>query len=169
MNMRGEMFSGKRINFWRPHADREGPFFCRSSIDQKIRCFVRDLKMTTDDSKEDITAMAATEMSTATTYPQFDPLDINCELALSFIVDYIRSENFPSGIQLPDLTTLPNSIFLDKIAEMLLIPALTECISIAFYPILPVIVGRWAMSGDQVERIACAFGRILFLEPKLKR
>ena len=140
----------------------------RRSIKKFVASFATS-KMTTDDTKEDITAMAATEMSTATTYPQFDPLDINCELALLFIMDYIRSENFPSGIQLPDLTTLSNSIFLDKIAEMLLIPALTECITIAFYPILPVIVGRWAMSGDQVERIACAFGRILFLEPKLKR
>jgi hypothetical protein len=140
----------------------------RRSIKKFVASFATS-KMTTDDSKEDITALAATEMSTATTYPQFDPLDINCELALSFIMDYIRSENFPSGIQLPDLTTLSNSIFLDKIAEMLLIPALSECVCIAFYPILPVIVGRWAMSGDQVERIACAFGRILFLEPKLKR
>lgn len=122
-----------------------------------------------DDSMEDTTAITATEISTDKINSQFNPLDINCEVALSFIADYVRSENFPSEVQLSHFTTLSNSTFLDQIAELMLIPTLSECVSIAFYPILPAIVGRWAMSGDQVDRIACAFGRVIFLEPKLKR
>jgi hypothetical protein len=125
--------------------------------------------MTADDRKEDIPTMSTTEISTDTDAPQFSPLRINCDSALSYVMDYVRSENCLPEIELPDLTGLTNSVFLDKIAEMMLIPALTECISIAFYPILPDIVGRWTVFGDQVERIACAFGRVLHLEPKLKR
>jgi hypothetical protein len=139
-------------------------FIRRSSIDQKIRCIDRDFRMTADDREEDIPTM-----STDTNAPQHSPLSINCDAAMSFVMDYVRSENCPPEIELPDLTDLTNSVFLDKIAEMMLIPALTECISISFYPILPDIVGRWPMFGDQVERIACALGRVLHLESKLKR
>jgi hypothetical protein len=98
---------------------------------------------------------------------EMSPLSINCEDAVSFLADHIYNLGGP---ELPDLTALSNSAFLDKISEMMLSSALTECISISFYPILPRLVGRWANLGEgSTESVACALGRLIHVEPKLKR
>jgi hypothetical protein len=98
---------------------------------------------------------------------EMSPLSINCEDAVSFAADHFHSLG---GGELPDLTDLSNSAFLDKISEMMLSPALTECTGISFYPILPCLVGRWANLGEgSTELIACALGRLVHIEPKLKR
>lgn len=98
---------------------------------------------------------------------EMSPLDMNCEDAVSFMADHIYNLG---GFESPDLTALSNSAFLDKISEMMLSSALTECIGISLYPILPCLVGRWANLGDgSTESIACALGRLIHIEPKLKR
>jgi len=102
--------------------------------------------------------------------PDNPPLDINCELAVSHIVQYIHSEECPPGIELPDFSSLSNLEFLDKVSELLLIPSLTECVCIAFFPMLPDLVGRWRGLGEEmIENVACALGRLIHIEPKLKR
>jgi len=92
------------------------------------------------------------------------PLDMNCEDALSFIADRLQHN------VMQDLALLPNSQFLDRIAEMMLTPSLTECIGIAFYPMLPDLVGRWAQFGHEAcESMACGLGRLVYVQPRLKR
>ena len=101
--------------------------------------------------------------------PDRSPLEMDCENALAYISDHIQSRQLDQ-IDFSTLRTLSNSAFLDTVSEMMLIPALTECIGIAFYPILPVLVGRWAgVKEAKVEVIACAMGRLIHLEPRLKR
>lgn len=98
------------------------------------------------------------------------PLNINCEVAISHVAHFIQSDECPSGIELPDLSHLSNSEFLQKVSELLLLPSLTECICIAFFPVLTDLVGRWASLGDEsIERVAGALGRLIHIEPKLKR
>lgn len=97
------------------------------------------------------------------------PLEMDCESAIAYVSDHIQNRQL-EYVDLSTLPTLSNSAFLDKVSEMMLIPALTECIGIAFYPILPALVGRWAgTKGARVEAIACAIGRLIYLEPRLKR
>ena len=69
-------------------------------------------------------------------------LDINVEDALSFIGSYIDKESI-EGVDVASLLPLSNAAFLDRISEMLLDPSLTECVGVAFHPILPALVGRW--------------------------
>ena len=95
---------------------------------------------------------------------------MDCEDALSYITNYIQQRQIDQIIDFSTLQTLSNSAFLDKISELMLIPALTECIGIAFYPILPALVGRWTgVKEGNVEAVACALGRLIYLEPTLKR
>ena len=101
--------------------------------------------------------------------PYQSPLEMDCDNALAYISDHIQNGQVDQ-IDFSTLQTLSNSAFLDKVSEMMLIPALTECIGIAFYPILPLLVGRWASVKEaRVEVIACALGRLIYLEPRLKR
>jgi hypothetical protein len=98
------------------------------------------------------------------------PLNIGCEAAIAYVAQFIQSDECPLGIDLPDFSPLSNSQFLDKVAELLLIPSLTECVCIAFSPVLTDLVGRWATLGEKsVEKVACALGRLVHIEPKLKR
>jgi len=98
------------------------------------------------------------------------PLDINCELAIDFIEGHLQSQNVNINFDFSILTSLSNNAFLGKIAEMMLVPELTDCIAIAFFPILSDLVGRWAILGEEHrEKIACALGRLVHVEPKLKR
>lgn len=97
------------------------------------------------------------------------PLEMDCEDALSYLTNYVKQRQIDQ-IDCSTLRTLSNSAFLDKISEMMLIPAFTECIGIAFYPILPALVGRWTgVKEGNVEAVACALGRLIYLEPTLKR
>ena len=98
------------------------------------------------------------------------PLNVDCETAIAFVMDYMKSENCPPGLEALDLTSLTNSAFLDKVSEMMLVPALTECIGIAFYPVLPDLVGRWALLGHKrTKQVAAGIARLIHLEPRLKR
>ena len=97
------------------------------------------------------------------------PLDMNCEDAILFLSSHLQKKNLDS-FDVGDLTPLSNSAFLDKVSEMMLVPALTECLCIAFNPLLPDLVARWASLGEEsTEAITCALGRLVHLEPKLKR
>jgi hypothetical protein len=94
---------------------------------------------------------------------------MDCENALAYISDHIQNGQVDE-IDFSTPPTLSNSAFLDTVSEMMLVPALTECIGIAFYPILPVLVGRWVgVNEARVEAIASAMGRLIYLEPRLKR
>jgi hypothetical protein len=96
-------------------------------------------------------------------------LDMDTEDALSYIGNYI-AEHAVEGVDIAALPLLSNAAFLDRVSEMLLVPSLTECIGIAFHPILPALVGRWAVGrDDRLEWIACALARLLYLDPRLKR
>jgi hypothetical protein len=98
------------------------------------------------------------------------PLDMDCEAAVLHISQFIQSDDCPADIVLPDFSPLSNSEFLDKVAELLLIPSLTECVCIALFPVLTDLVGRWARLGeDNIRKVACALGRLVHIEPKLKR
>jgi hypothetical protein len=98
-------------------------------------------------------------------------LDLNTEDSVSYIKNYIE-QNALEGV---DIDSLPppessNTAFLDRIAELLLLPSLTECVGIAFYPILPALVGRWtARREERLEWIACALARLLYLDSRLMR
>jgi hypothetical protein len=97
------------------------------------------------------------------------PLEMDCDHAISFIENHVEKQNI-HGIDLSNWSALSNSEFLDKVSEMMLVPALTECVGTAFYPLLPALVGRWATIGEEsIESIACAMGRLIYLEPRLKR
>src|ERR1700733_2247574 len=98
------------------------------------------------------------------------PLEMNCEDAILFIRDHVQQHPALQDMDFPDFSPLTNFAFLDKASQLLLTPQLTECVGIAFYPILPELVGRWA--GIEVERtedVACALGRLVYLDPRLKR
>ena len=96
-------------------------------------------------------------------------LDINVEDALSFIGSYIDKESI-EGVDVASLLPLSNAAFLDRISEMLLDPSLTECVGVAFHPILPALVGRWVgRREERLEWIACALARLLYLDSRLKR
>jgi hypothetical protein len=99
------------------------------------------------------------------------PLDMDCEAAVLHVSQFIQSsDDCPADIVLPDFSPLSNSEFLDKVAELLLIPSLTECVCIAFFPVLTDLVGRWARLGeDSIGKVACALGRLIHIQPKLKR
>jgi hypothetical protein len=98
------------------------------------------------------------------------PLDMNCEDALDFIEAHLQSENVTFNFDFSTLTSLSNSAFLGKLSELLLFPELTDCITIAFYPILSDLVGRWTTLGEEYrERVACALGRLVHIDPHLKR
>jgi hypothetical protein len=99
------------------------------------------------------------------------PLDMDCEAAVLHVSQFIQSsDDCPADIVLPDFSPLSNSEFLDKVAELLLIPSLTECVCIAFFPVLTDLVGRWARLGeDSIRKVACALGRLIHIQPKLKR
>jgi hypothetical protein len=102
--------------------------------------------------------------------PDRSALDINCEAAVSHVAQYMHSEECPPGIELPDFSSLSNFAFLDKLSELLLVPSLTECVCIAFFPILPDLIGRWRGLGDEfIEKVACALARLIHIEPKFKR
>jgi hypothetical protein len=121
---------------------------------------------TMEDSQEDskVIEMPSTASQTGT------PLEMNCEDAISFIISYMQSENFTPGIAIPDFTSLSNSALLDSVAEMLLTPALTDCVGIAFYPLLPDLIGRWTLLEQaRREEVASAMGRLIHFEPRLKR
>ena len=98
-------------------------------------------------------------------------MDINTEDAVLYISNYIEQ----NALERVDINSLPtpessNTAFLDRIAELLLLPSLTECVGIAFYPILPALVGRWtARREERLEWIACALARLLYLDSRLKR
>ena len=98
------------------------------------------------------------------------PLGINCEDAMLFVINHISSTEYSPEFEARDLTSLPNSAFLERVSEMMLIPALTECIGIAFYPVLPDLVGRWGLLGQgRTEQVACALARLIPFEPRLQR
>src|SRR5436190_6552068 len=100
---------------------------------------------------------------------QQSPLNMDCESAILFVKNHIQNHKI-GGVHLLNMSMLSNTAFLDQVSEMLLIPALTENVGIAFHPLLPALVGRWAVVKDRgVEEIACAFGRLIYLEPRLKR
>ena len=97
------------------------------------------------------------------------PLDMNCEDAISYMLDHVQARNL-TGVDMSQLSSLSNSAFLEKLSEMMLIPTLTECIGIAFHPVLPDLVGRWASLGNErTAEIVCALGRLVYYEPNLKR
>ena len=96
-------------------------------------------------------------------------LDINVEDAVSFMGSYIDKESV-EGVDVTSLPPLSNAAFLDRISELLLLPSLTECIGVAFLPILPALVGRWMEQREErLEWIACALARLLYLDSRLKR
>jgi|SRR5579859_4698690 len=116
--------------------------------------------------------MEEASMTGATSSPvpgEVFPLGMNCEDAMSFVISHLQSQEGSTDVIFPDLSSLSNSAFLETIAEMMLTPSLTECIGIAFYPILPDLVGRWGTMGVEIEKVACGLGRLIFLEPRLKR
>jgi hypothetical protein len=122
--------------------------------------------MTEEASQED---PSKTEMSSKESLQQSSPLGMDCERAITFITNHIQTHNI-EGVNISTLSNLSNSAFLDKLSEMMLNPVLTECIGIAFYPLLSALVGRWAVFGEAgVEAIACALGRLIYLEARLKR
>src|SRR5579859_6173690 len=114
-----------------------------------------------------------TSQEATTAFPKTSdasPLDINCEVAISHVAQFIHSDECQSEVELLDFSHLSNSEYLKKVSELLLIPSLTECICIAFFPVLTDLVGRWASLGDDsIERVAGALGRLIHIEPKLKR
>ena len=96
-------------------------------------------------------------------------LDVNVEDAVSYIRTYI-DENSVEDVDIASLPLLSNAAFLDRLSEMLLVPSLTECVGIAFHPILPALVGRWVgRREERLEWIACALARLLYLDSRLKR
>ena len=104
--------------------------------------------------------------SALTKSPDRSPLAMDCENALAYMSEHFQKRQLDFSTH----RTLSNSAFLDTVSEVMLIPDLTECIGIAFHPILPVLVGRWAgVKEARVEAIACAMGRLIYLEPRLKR
>jgi hypothetical protein len=106
---------------------------------------------------------------TSTKPPHRSPLEMDCDNALAYVSDHIQNRHLDQ-VDFSTLRTLANAAFLDKVSEMMLIPALTECIGVAFYPLLPLLLGRWAdVKEAKVEVIACALGRLIYLEPRLKR
>ena len=98
------------------------------------------------------------------------PLNMNCEDAVSFIESHLQSQNVNFNFDFSVLGSLSNSAFLGNLSELLLLPELTDSIAIAFFPILSDLVGRWTSLGQEYrEQIACALGRLVHIEPKLKR
>jgi hypothetical protein len=98
------------------------------------------------------------------------PLEMNCEDAVSFIRDYVQQHPRIQDTEFPDFSPLTNFAFLDKVSQLLLVPELTECVGIAFHPLLPELVGRWAgVELERTEDVACALGRLIYLDPRLKR
>ena len=98
------------------------------------------------------------------------PLNMNCEDAVSFIESHLQSQNVNFNFDFSVLASLSNSAFLGNLSELLLLPELTDSIAIAFFPILSDLVGRWTSLGQEYrEQIACALGRLVHIEPKLKR
>jgi hypothetical protein len=98
------------------------------------------------------------------------PLDINCEDALSFVEDWLRARYSAEAGQMQEFSKIENSAFLDRVAEMMLLPELTDCVATAFLPLLPDLVGRWtALEDTWREKIACAMGKLIHFEPKLQR
>jgi hypothetical protein len=94
---------------------------------------------------------------------------MDCDHAISYLENHIQVKHL-EGIDLSVMKTLSNQAFLDNVSEMMLVPALTECVAISFYPLLPALVGRWTLvKQGRIESIACALGRLIYLEPRLKR
>ena len=121
--------------------------------------------MMDEDSQEDPSAV---EVPSNVSFHS-SPLNMDCESAILFVKNHNQIHKI-EGLNLSNMSMLSNAAFLDQVSEMLLIPALTENVGIAFHPLLPALVGRWAVVKDRgVEEIACAFGRLIYLEPRLKR
>ena len=98
------------------------------------------------------------------------PLEMNCEDAISFIRDHVQQHPVLQDMEFPDFSPLTNFAFLDKVSQLLLVPELTECVGIAFQPLLPDLVGRWAgVETERTEDVSCALGRLIYLDPRLKR
>ena len=98
------------------------------------------------------------------------PLEMNFEDAIAYITAHAKPLPHLRQTEFPDFSPLTNFAFLEQVSQLLLVPQLTECIGIAFHPVLPDLVGRWA--GVEVERtedVACALGRLIYLDPRLKR
>ena len=96
-------------------------------------------------------------------------LEINCEDAMAYILENLPYPSLASDY-IDHLNSLPNAAFLETASEMMLSPERTECFAIALYPILPDIVGRWATVEDnRLERVACALGRLIHIQPQLRR
>lgn len=130
----------------------------------------RRLKMTwmDADNNKEMSSIMETEHSNLS--GQQSPLDINCEDAISYIQSHLQTHNISTNINLSELTSVSNFAFLERVAEMMLSPELTDCIAIAFFPLVPDLVGRWTKLGeDHREKIACALGRLIHVEPKLNR
>jgi hypothetical protein len=118
-------------------------------------------------------AIETAENKTAMVFDQF-PLEMNCEDAIELVTERIRSVGEGHRIdldqlELPDFSSLSNAGLLQKLSELLLIPPLTECLAIAFYPLLTDLVGRWEISERTRVSVACALGRLIYIEPKLER
>jgi len=117
----------------------------------------------------DSSAAAASAQGRSDNISDVLPLEINCEDAMNYVIDNLRNGNFTNDI-LDNLNSLPNSAFLQQLSEMMLIPEFTECFAVAFYPILPDLVGRWARLTDhRLEQVACTLGRLIHIQPQLKR
>ena len=99
------------------------------------------------------------------------PLEMNCEDAVAYLAEYIERHPVLRQREVPDFSAATNNFaFLETLSRLLLVPELTECIAIAFYPVLPDLVGRLAeVEMDRTEEVACALGRLVYLDPRLKR
>lgn len=99
------------------------------------------------------------------------PLGMNCEDAISYIKGHVQQQSARlQHLDIPDFSPLTNFAFLEQASQLLLIPELTECVAVAFHPLLPELVGRWAGVGlERTEDIAWALGRLIYLDSRLKR
>src|SRR5205814_7210064 len=100
---------------------------------------INNLVMIVVDSQDDRAAMNILNESS-----EQSPLQMDCGHALSCLENHIQMKRL-AGIDLSAIKTQANDIFLDSMSEMMLIPALTECIAVYFYPLLPALVGRWTL------------------------
>lgn len=120
------------------------------------------------DNNNEMSTITETEHSNLSDHQS--PLDINCEDAISYIQVHLQTHNVSTNINFSELTSVSNFGFLERVAEMMLSPELTDCIAIAFFPLIPDLVGRWTKLGEEHrEKIACALGRLIHIEPKLNR